>query len=128
MLAEAICESDSGCVSILSFIGLTEKKFLIKDRLVIYTRSSHPEVFCEKGVLKNFTKFTEKHLCQSLFFNNIAGLRLNKVLPVIFFLKKHHPRCLNWALNASLKFSLKTILVNVCLSTVDLLLLLNILF
>ena len=28
-------------------------------------RSSHPELFCEKGVLKNFTKFTGKHLCQS---------------------------------------------------------------
>ena len=28
-----------------------------------------------KGVLKNFTKFTGKHLRQSLFFNNIAGLR-----------------------------------------------------
>ena len=23
----------------------------------------------KKGVLKNFTKFTEKHRCQSLFFN-----------------------------------------------------------
>ena len=23
-------------------------------------RSSHPEMFCEKGVLKNFAKFTEK--------------------------------------------------------------------
>ena len=29
---------------------------------------SHPEVFCEKGVLRNFAKFTGKHLCQSLFF------------------------------------------------------------
>ena len=38
-------------------------------------RSSHPEVFCEKGVLRNFAKFTGKQLCQSLFFNNIAGLR-----------------------------------------------------
>ena len=26
-----------------------------------------PEVFCKKGVLKNFTKLTGKHLCQSLF-------------------------------------------------------------
>ena len=26
-------------------------------------------------VLKNCEKFTEKHLCQSLFFNNVAGLR-----------------------------------------------------
>ena len=30
-------------------------------------RSSRPEVFCKKGVLRNFTKFTGKHLCQSLF-------------------------------------------------------------
>ena len=32
-------------------------------------------MFCEKGVLRNFTKITGKHLCQSLFFNKIAGLR-----------------------------------------------------
>ena len=31
-------------------------------------RSSRPEVFCKKGVLRNFAKFTGKHLCQSLFF------------------------------------------------------------
>ena len=36
-------------------------------------RSSRPKVFCKKGVLKNFTKFTGKHLCQSLFFNKVAG-------------------------------------------------------
>ena len=28
-----------------------------------------------KGVLTNFAKFTGKHLCQSLFFNKVAGLR-----------------------------------------------------
>ena len=39
-------------------------------------RSSRPEVFCKKGVLRNFTKFTGKHLCQSLFFNKVAGLAL----------------------------------------------------
>ena len=27
------------------------------------------------SVLKNFAKFTGKHLCQSLFFNKAAGLR-----------------------------------------------------
>ena len=26
-----------------------------------------------KGVLRNFSKFTGKHLCQSLFFNKGAG-------------------------------------------------------
>ena len=30
-------------------------------------------MFCEKGVLRNFAKFTGKHLCQSLFFNKVAG-------------------------------------------------------
>ena len=39
-------------------------------------RSSGPEVFCTKGVLKNFAKCTGKHLCQSLFFNKVAGLGL----------------------------------------------------
>ena len=29
-----------------------------------------PEVFCKKGVLRNFAKLTVKHLCLSLFFNN----------------------------------------------------------
>ena len=38
-------------------------------------RSSRPEVFCKKGALNNFAKLTGKHLCQSLFFNNVAGLR-----------------------------------------------------
>ena len=36
-------------------------------------RSSSPEVFCENGVLRHFAKFTGKHLCQSLFFNKVAG-------------------------------------------------------
>ena len=38
-------------------------------------RSSRLEVFWKKGVLRNFTKMTGKHLCQSLFFNKVAGLR-----------------------------------------------------
>ena len=35
--------------------------------------SSRPEVFCKNGVLKNFAKFTGKHLCKSLFFNKVAN-------------------------------------------------------
>ena len=38
-------------------------------------RSSRPEVFCKKGVLRSFAKFTGKHLCQGLFFNKVAGLK-----------------------------------------------------
>ena len=36
----------------------------------------------KKGVLRNFAKFTGKHLCQSLFFNKDAGLKQ------LFFKKK----------------------------------------
>ena len=51
-------------------------------------RSSRPELFCKKGVLKNFAKFTGKHLWQSLFFNKVAGLR-----PATLWEKRLWHRC-----------------------------------
>ena len=48
--------------------------------ILIKRKSSPPEVFCKKGVLRNFAKFIGKHLCQSLFFKNVAGLRLATLL------------------------------------------------
>ena len=50
-------------------------------------RSSRPEVFCKKGVLRNFAKFTGKHLFQSLFFNKVAGR------PVTLLKKRLWHRC-----------------------------------
>ena len=41
------------------------------------SRSNCPEVFGKKGVLRYFAKFIEKHLCQSLFFNKVAGFILH---------------------------------------------------
>ena len=49
-------------------------------------RSSHPAVFCKKGVLRYFTKFTGKHLCQSLYFNKVAGMRPAALLNKRFWL------------------------------------------
>ena len=46
-------------------------------------RSSLLEVVCKNGVLKHLAKFTVKDLCQSLFFNKVAGLR-----PATFLKKK----------------------------------------
>ena len=43
-------------------------------------RSSRPEAFCQKGVLRNFIKFTGKHLRQSLSFNTVTGLRFATLL------------------------------------------------
>ena len=55
-------------------------------------RSSRLEVLCRKGVLRNFQKFTGKHLCQILIFDKVAGLRKRfwyRCFPVSFlkFLK-----------------------------------------
>ena len=38
-------------------------------------RSSHQRCSVRKGVLRNFTKFTGKHLYQSYYFNKVAGIR-----------------------------------------------------
>ena len=46
----------------------------------VFLASSHPEVFCKKGVLRNFVKFTGKHLCQGLLFNKVVGLRAATLL------------------------------------------------
>ena len=51
-------------------------------------RSSCPEVFCKKGLLRNVTKLTGKHQCQSLFFNKVGGLR-----PTISLKKRLRHRC-----------------------------------
>ena len=40
-------------------------------------RSSRPEVFCKKGVIKNFTKFKGKHLYQSLFLIKLHAWACN---------------------------------------------------
>ena len=45
-------------------------KLTLSDRL----QKQPPEVLCKKRFLRNFAKFTGKHLCQSLFFNKVAGL------------------------------------------------------
>ena len=33
-------------------------------------------MFCKKDVLRNFAKFSGKHQCQSLFFNEVTDLRV----------------------------------------------------
>ena len=51
------------------------KKLLEKSSNSCIHQKQPPEVFYKKGVLRNFVKFTGKHLCQSLFFNKVGGLR-----------------------------------------------------
>ena len=69
----------------LQLSHLNEDKFRHKIQLV---KISHLKVFCTKGVLRNFAKFSGKHLCQSLFFNKVAGLR-----PATLLKKRLWHRC-----------------------------------
>ena len=49
-----------------------------------------PDVLYKKSVLKNFSKLTGKHLCQSLFFNKVVGL--NKTSQINNQYKKSIPQ------------------------------------
>ena len=45
-----------------------------------YSQMRSRYVFCKKGVLKNFPKFTGKHQKPEFFFNKVAGLSLQVYL------------------------------------------------
>ena len=55
---------------------------------LIYHRHSHRSCSVTKGIYGNSAKFTGNHMCQSLFFNKVKGLR-HRCFPVDFakFLK-----------------------------------------
>ena len=55
-------------VPIYSYQFLEDNNLILVLLLVLYLRGRRPEVFCRKGVLRNFTKLTGKHLYQSIFF------------------------------------------------------------
>ena len=59
-------------------------------------RNSHRRFSVKKVVVRNFRKFTGKHLCQRLFFDKVADLRpehlLHRTLPVAAC------DCTNWTL------------------------------
>ena len=57
-----------------SIIDIFREYYKIFRSILFTDRSSGPEVFYKKGVLRNFAKFTGKHLCQSLFLNKVPGL------------------------------------------------------
>ena len=40
---------------------------LAQVNLLSVPKSSRPEVFCKRSILRNFGRFTEKHLYQSIF-------------------------------------------------------------
>ena len=73
-------------------IVISNIDFLHKIRISILhqntSRSSRPEVSCKKVALKNFAKFTGKHLCQNLFFNKVGDF-----MPAAFLKESLQHRC-----------------------------------
>ena len=51
---------------------------------MVRNRSSHRRCSVGEGVLRNFAKFLGKHLCQSFFFEKVAGLRKKETLTRVF--------------------------------------------
>ena len=91
--------------------------------VVIKLQKQPPEVFCKKRVLNNFAKFTGQHLCQRLFFNKVAGVRLATLLkkglwhrcfPLIFakLLRTPFLQCTSWQLLLTLGIIVKK--QNIC--------------
>ena len=56
----------------IEILGRNQKRIFLEQNLKDW--SSHQTCSVRKGVLRNFAKFTGKHLCQSLFFNKVADL------------------------------------------------------
>ena len=93
----------------LKLCGLTE--------LITIYRTSHWRCSIEKGVLKYFTKFTWKHLCQSLFFNKVAetlaqvfSCRFCEIFKNTFFYRTPPGDCFNfvcWKLSVYKHYFLK---------------------
>ena len=60
------------CCQSANFAEILQRNIFMHKYLHIFMQL---EVFYKKGALENFAKFSGKHLCQSLFFNKVAGLR-----------------------------------------------------
>ena len=60
------CESISTKLSAY-FVSPSNKCCLAMHTIPLFLKQP-PEVFCKKGIFRNFLNFTGKHLCQSLFF------------------------------------------------------------
>ena len=77
--------------NLLFLLLLSEKRLSPGSSLAVamrgqfaYNRSSRRRCSLKKGVLRNFAKFTGKHLCQRLFFNREKKRLWHRCFPVNF--------------------------------------------
>ena len=112
------------------FEGVMSQNWVISQNWVVVGKSQVGIKNCMsswtiwKGVIKTFAKFTGKHLCQSLFFNKVAGLKpkacnffKKETLAHVFSCKfckvfKEQLLIWNWYLSFQCPFSRKTQKIN----------------
>ena len=93
------------CHTKFIYLNLSRNQVIMGIAIFYVRRSCYRDVLYKKVVLKNFPKFTRKKLCQSLFFNKVAGWRIgwswHRFFPVNFekflrtpFFKEHIRRLL----------------------------------
>ena len=56
-------------IAISTLNSIAAKLFCVTNRTPNFRRSP-PEVFCKKGVIENFPKFTGKHPCKLILIKN----------------------------------------------------------
>ena len=77
------------CIILASkIVQILTQKQKSEHKVFRFIQKQPPKVFYVKGVLRNFKKFTGKHLCQNLFFNKVAALR-----PATLLKKRLWHRC-----------------------------------
>ena len=76
-------EGESPALSPFGLLFIFKIKLSDSKPKVITSRSNHRRCSVKKDVLRNFTKFTGKHLYHSLFFNKVAGRKAT--LAQVFF-------------------------------------------
>ena len=69
------------CPRTITISSIRHRRFYRKNTyLYAIIRNSRRRWSVRKGVLRNFAKFTAKHLCQSIYFNKVSGLRFATLL------------------------------------------------
>ena len=89
LLFNALIQSHFDYASSAWYPNLTLKmKNKIQIKYSNKCKSTRLEIIWKKGILRKFTKFTGKYMCQSLFFNKVPGLR-----PATLLKKRLWHRC-----------------------------------
>ena len=74
LLLKVVFFNSSAAVGYLCLLSSVYLGIIFCSSFLLSYQKQPPEVFCKKSVLRNFIKFTEKHLRNSQLFIKVVGL------------------------------------------------------